>query len=112
MLGNDEISGCLAFANFVETFPDSTDGLDKSCTKHTRRADDDKHPKGDQGEMSEYGTSDNVEALDQLRQMMAPDFYVIFFRCCSAELLIMLLTVSCILRLFTVYPNCKKYCTA
>ena len=33
----------------------SIDGLDKSCTKHTRRADDDKHPKGDQGEMQNMG---------------------------------------------------------
>ena len=73
MLGNDKISVCLAFANFVEFFPDSIDGLYKSYTKHTRRADDDKRPKGDQGEMSEYGTCDKVEALDQLRQMMAPD---------------------------------------
>ena len=73
MLGNDEISGRLAFANFVENFRDSIDGLDKSCTQRTRRADDDKHPKGDQGEMSENGTCDKAEALDQLRQMMAPD---------------------------------------
>ena len=42
-------------------------------TKHTRRTDDDKHPKGDQGEMTEFGTCDKVEALDQLRQIMAPD---------------------------------------
>ena len=73
LLGNDKISGCLAFAKFVEISPDCIDGLDKSCTKHTRRADDDKHPKRDQGEMSEFGNYDKVKVLDQLRQMMDPD---------------------------------------
>ena len=33
---------------------------------------DDKHPKGDEGEMTEFGTCDEVEGLDQMRQMMAP----------------------------------------
>ena len=61
--------------------------------------------------MTEFGIYEEIEALNQLRQMMAPDqgfLKVIFLRSPSAELLIMLVTVSCILRLFTVYPNCKK----
>ena len=48
--------------------------------------------------MTEFGTCDKVEALDQLRQTKGS--LVIVLRSSSAELLIMLVTVSCILRGF------------
>ena len=103
MLGKRKSASVSLFRYFCRNFSSLTDGLNKSCTKHTRRADDDKHPKGDQGELTEFETCDKVEALDQLGQIMAPDLRflkVIFLGSSSAELLIMLVTVSLILSIF------------